>query len=252
MSGEYGATPAPRSRLAAYMARSALRKIRSAVAAWAVVATPTLGSTTHGCPSSTNGASKARRIRCATSMEGSEASSSSTANSSPPSRATVSVPRTQPRIRAPACTSSTSPAACPSESLTSLKSSRSMHSTAGERSPARSAVMAAESRSHSSVRFARPVSGSWRACAAMVSSRRRLSASTRNCRTRTAAITIARATNVGRSLASSTEATRPTPMATGKRPASDRSLLSTPIGIAPDGRGGPTTGPPLCPPSRVG
>ena len=66
---------------------------------------------------------------------------SSTANSSPPSRATVSVLRTWSDSRRPTCTSSWSPTWWPSESLTSLNRSRSISSTAqGARSAAVAAV----------------------------------------------------------------------------------------------------------------
>ena len=55
---------------------------------------------------------------------------SSTANSSPPRRAAVSWSRRQARIRSAAPASSASPAEWPSESLTILKRSRSIRSTA--------------------------------------------------------------------------------------------------------------------------
>ena len=52
-----------------------------------------------------------------------------TANSSPPRRAAMSLARRTDRRRSPTATSSASPAACPSVSLTSLKSSRSTNRT---------------------------------------------------------------------------------------------------------------------------
>ena len=55
---------------------------------------------------------------------------STTANSSPPSLATTSVGRTLSANRCPIVIKSWSPAACPSRSLTGLKSSRSIKSTA--------------------------------------------------------------------------------------------------------------------------
>ena len=60
----------------------------------------------------------------------SSTSSSSTANSSPPSRATESTARTQPTSRAATVLSSSSPSAWPNRSLTALKPSRSRNSTA--------------------------------------------------------------------------------------------------------------------------
>ena len=64
------------------------------------------------------------------------ASGSSRPNSSPPSRATVSEPRTTVSSRRATSTSSSSPAAWPRESLISLKRSRSIIST-----PARAAAV---------------------------------------------------------------------------------------------------------------
>ena len=78
------------------------------------------------------------------------------ANSSPPSRATVSPARRALRRRSPQISSSRSPAAWPSESLTCLKSSRSRKATtAGSPAASVSAI-----RCSNSARFGRPVSES--------------------------------------------------------------------------------------------
>ena len=88
-------------------------------------------------------------------------SSQHTTNSSPPNRATVSDGRTVARSRAAASTRIASPHACPSESLTSLKWSRSRNSSATLMPSTRSARLSAwPSRSTSSVRLGRPVSAS--------------------------------------------------------------------------------------------
>ncbi len=116
-------------------------------------------------PATGKGTSSAARTRLATAVAWAEPSrsSSSTPNSSPPSRATVSPGRTQRPSRAPTAARSRSPAAWPRLSLTTLKSSRSMNKT-----PVRSPVRRARSRAWStrslnSRRLASPVSGSWNA-----------------------------------------------------------------------------------------
>ena len=86
-------------------------------------------------------------------------SSSRTANSSPPSRAAVSPAGAIAATRAAAATRTRVAAAWPNRSLSVLKLSRSMNSTAtGPRSPA--ARPRASTRSWSRTRFARPVSPS--------------------------------------------------------------------------------------------
>ena len=88
---------------------------------------------------------------------------SSRPNSSPPSRATVSDSRSAASRRCPTSISSASPAAWPSESLISLKRSRSITTTASCL-PSRRAVRISRSmRSPKSVRLARPVRPSWSA-----------------------------------------------------------------------------------------
>ena len=76
------------------------------------------------------------RSRSAIARDRARSGSSSVriANSSPPSRATRSVDRTRLEMRSVTATSSASPAAWPSVSLTTLKSSRSMNRTAVTRS----------------------------------------------------------------------------------------------------------------------
>ena len=82
-------------------------------------------------------------------------------NSSPPERATVSTgPTSLARRRETSCSSS-SPALCPSDSLTSLNRSRP-HTINAKGRESRSACAAAWlSRSSRSTRFGRPVSASW-------------------------------------------------------------------------------------------
>ena len=83
--------------------------------------------------------------------------SSSTANSSPPTRASVSRSRSTAASEPVTPRSSASPAACPPESLTSLKSSRSMYSTACRRSRSAALASACASRCSNSRRFTSPV-----------------------------------------------------------------------------------------------
>ena len=96
--------------------------------------------------------------------------SSSTANSSPPKRAAVSLARMTLSRRLANSGSTSSPAAWPSESLTVLKSSRSRNTTPTP-PPSRSARADAwRTRSPNSARLARPVTGSWNAWWASCSS----------------------------------------------------------------------------------
>src|SRR5439155_1447381 len=92
-----------------------------------------------------------------------EASSTSTAYSSPPKRARQSSRRRHPSSRPAIWRSRSSPAACPHVSLTSLNRSRSTNSTCtrARRLSARS------SRSRNSTRLGRPVTGSRTACRAV-------------------------------------------------------------------------------------
>ncbi len=82
------------------------------------------------------------------------------ANSSPPSRPTVSLARTQLRSRAAASLSSASPAPCPRVSLTSLNRSRSMNSTAIGRWLRAACAIVCVRRSRNRLRLGRPVSAS--------------------------------------------------------------------------------------------
>ena len=84
----------------------------------------------------------------------------SAANSSPPSRAAVSPGRTASWSLRAAWTSSSSPAWCPMVSLTALKPSRSMKSTAVSRSEERRPDSAWPTRSVNRARLGRSVSGS--------------------------------------------------------------------------------------------
>ena len=85
------------------------------------------------------------------------------ANSSPPSRATVSAARAQQRNRSAAEISSRSPSAWPRLSFTRLKSSRSRKSTVIGWACRCARASAWLTRSRNSARLARPVSGSWNA-----------------------------------------------------------------------------------------
>ena len=98
-----------------------------------------------------------------------------TQNSSPPKRATVSPGRSTSTSRAASRQSSSSPAPWPSESLTSLKRSRSMNSTATEVLRREAWFSASDRRSISSVRLGRPVSGSCKPWRRICSSARRRS-----------------------------------------------------------------------------
>ncbi len=84
----------------------------------------------------------------------------SAANSSPPRRAAVSPARTESWSLRAASTSSSSPAWWPMVSLTALKPSRSMKSTAVLWSPARRPVRAWRTRRVNRARLGRSVSGS--------------------------------------------------------------------------------------------
>ena len=95
-------------------------------------------------------------------------SMSSTANSSPPMRPMSPRSPTHPCNRAAPCTSSSSPAACPSESLTSLNRSKSTSSKASPEPHSSALPQALWSISSNMARFGSPVRGSWRACARAV------------------------------------------------------------------------------------
>ena len=118
--------------LARYIAASASRRTSSGFAARSLeMATPTLTPTRCWVWPSGRGASRAARMRSATmrAPATSDRSAQTTANSSPPRRATVSVGRTALRRRWATDVSSWSPASWPSSSLTDLKRSTSMKST---------------------------------------------------------------------------------------------------------------------------
>ena len=115
------------------------------------------------CPSMSKGIDSSRCTRSATREASAAVStpSTSTANSSPPRRATVSPARRVRSRRREIWMSSWSPARWPSESLTTLKRSRSRKSTAKPPRPrpfARSRAI--PRRSMNSARFGSPVSAS--------------------------------------------------------------------------------------------
>ena len=104
-----------------------------------------------------------RRAR-RTAWSGSATDGRSTANSSPPSRATSASSPAEVRRRTATSTSSTSPFWCPRVSLTSLNPSRSMIMTATPGlSPTLSASSASTSRRCTCTRLGRPVRASCRA-----------------------------------------------------------------------------------------
>ena len=131
-SGSKNTAPALRS-LAEYMAMSALASSASGVVPCSGdIATPMLASTSSV-------ASAAEKLRCSASRRRSATTSAcsrsgtdgnSTANSSPPRRASVSPWRTTSPSRSATWRSSSSPYEWPSVSLISLKRSRSMNRTA--------------------------------------------------------------------------------------------------------------------------
>ncbi|MNN29430.1 hypothetical protein D3C81_1430310 [compost metagenome] len=149
------------------MARSA-RRSSSASESWPPVAkaSPILVVTRIWRADSWKGC---RHIRMTCSRMSAAASSaamfsSSKTNSSPPSRATVSVPRSTPRKRAAISFSKASPAPCPRESLIFLNPSTSISATASRRpagcSPARYCSIRLRMRS----RLPIPVNGSISDC----------------------------------------------------------------------------------------
>src|SRR6266702_1254663 len=135
-----------------------------------LTATPTLAVTHTSCPRSRNGSASTATIRAATASAAcwSTGCSSRIANSSPPSRASVSSSRTQPRSRPATPLSSSSPAACPSPSLTTLKSSKSRNRAAKRSGWRVRRASVWTTRSRNSARLASPVSGS---CSAWYSRR---------------------------------------------------------------------------------
>ena len=165
--------------LARYIALSAFLISSSGVlASPGKTATPIDGVTEIGRPSALTGTSIAASSLRATSSTSWRCCScdgppcSSTMNSSPPKRATRSVARRLARMRADTVRSSVSPTRWPSESLTRLKWSRSMNSSASRVPSDSAAAMWCCSCSMNDMRLGRPVSASWcarwwmRACAA--------------------------------------------------------------------------------------
>ena len=183
--------------LATYMAMSARRSSSSPDGVSSPARThavPRLARTVTLRPATTTGSDSAVSRRSA-SASTSTSSSHRTANSSPPSRATVSAARVASPRRSPTATSNASPAWWPKESLTALKSSRSISTTATPRSWRRCRSSACATRSRNRARLARPVSASWNArkrscacCATMSIAIRRLSVTTSSCRRNSAHI----------------------------------------------------------------
>ena len=122
--------------LASYIARSALRSSASADSLPSPKATPIeQPRVTGSAPTRARGSGRPGSGRRSRRPRRTEMSSSSTANSSPPSLATVSLSRVHSTSRRATSTSTASPAACPKRSLTGLNESRSMKSSA-TRTPA--------------------------------------------------------------------------------------------------------------------
>ena len=113
--------------------------------------------------STTTGAPMATSSLCATSITaaGGVLPLSSTTNSSPPKRATRSPARSAPVMRCATVFSSASPTRWPSESLTRLKWSRSMNSSASVLPWASACGISASMCSMNAVRLGSPVSASW-------------------------------------------------------------------------------------------
>ena len=151
--------------LAAYIARSALR---SSSGPAAVVATPIEARSDRRLPSSITGADNTEKMR-STNASMSPTSTPRIANSSPPNLATMSPARRALRRRSPQISSSRSPAAWPSESLTCLNSSRSRKATRAGAPAASVSAMRCSNRP----RFGRPVKESSNASRWRWSSRRR-------------------------------------------------------------------------------
>jgi hypothetical protein len=121
---------------------------------------PTLAPEATSASPTTIGSASTSTIRSAIAWAcAASGTVSTTTNSSPPNRATMSACRQRWRSRRATATSTWSPTAWPSPSLTSLNPSRSQNSTASWRSPS-SRHRAADSSSISAARLGRPVSSS--------------------------------------------------------------------------------------------
>ena len=163
------------SAFARYMATSASRITSAGAASCSASAMPIEAATTSSRPSRWNGSCSVCWTRSAITVasRASQTSSSRIVNSSPPRRATVSPGRRADSSRRATAISSRSPTWWPSESLTSLKRSRSRNSTAAQvagwrRWPRR---IAWSRRSRNSTRLGSPVRSScsascWRRCSA--------------------------------------------------------------------------------------
>ncbi|CPR09803.1 hypothetical protein BN971_01631 [Mycobacterium bohemicum DSM 44277] len=209
-------THCPPSRLAVYMARSAWRSSWSTVQLEAGVATvkPMLGRTETGTPSITIAVLKASRTRWAAACASSTEPRRSTANSSPPSRAMVSLLSRTAVSRPATRTSSSSPAGWPSASLTCLKLSRSRHNRAKELVSCCSRATDSSNRCRKKARLASPVRLSRKASRATSDNSFRFSSSTRNWRASTAAASRPSAASIGPCAIRPTAWLRPTAAAT--------------------------------------
>jgi hypothetical protein len=152
--------PRPLS-LAWNIAASALRRSSpNSAPSPGYTAMPIDAATVSARPSSANGRASESRIRRArTAASSALFTGASSTNSSPPMRASASSP-TRPSRRSATARSSVSPTRWSSESLTSLKRSRSKHSSATCERVRAALRIARRARSASSTRFGRPVSGS--------------------------------------------------------------------------------------------
>ncbi len=166
MAGLYTSHSALPLFLAVYIARSARHKTSSGLScADSPRAIPMLGETSTSCPSASKGSFKRSRMRSATRRASSvpDGASSSTANSSPKIRPTVSPGLTLVRIRSATPTSTVFPASWPKESLTILKRFRSKRSTATGPSSRLVWARAWLRRSRNRARLGRSVKESWNA-----------------------------------------------------------------------------------------
>src|SRR6185437_4946025 len=156
---------------------SACLVISSTVSPSSEVATPTVAVMVTGPAERTNGSLNAAVTRSANASASAESRrfSKSTANSSPLMRAATSDSLAVAARRRAKAVSRSSPSACPSVSLTSLKSSRSMNKTAVTVPVRRASASACSARSANRVRFGSSVSASWKARCRSSSCRRRSS-----------------------------------------------------------------------------
>ena len=161
MLSSYISTRALPRSLARYMAASAFSSMSPGVDEPSLRAIPMLADTTICSVSTSTGSARAAAMRSAIITASLRSlTSQSTANSSPPSRPTLSLSRSASSTRAAVVRSRRSPASWPSESLITLKRSRSMNSTATSPPARRVRASAMPTRSRKRMRLGRPVTGS--------------------------------------------------------------------------------------------